>query len=101
MAKTAAAVQFGLTLSPLDGTLQPFTEEALEQIGGGRMQQQGQADGGKGGQRQGGRKKEVDGVNWVRFESAVKMVRQKCFRNTCTKDGGASTKHIMEEEERK
>lgn len=59
MAKTAAPVQFGLTLSPLDGTLQPFTEEALEQeVGGGRKQQQGQTDGGKGGHGRGGVSKE-------------------------------------------
>lgn len=60
MAKTAAPVQFGLTLSPLDGTLQPFTEEALEQVGGGRkqQQQQGQTDGGRGGHGQGGVSKE-------------------------------------------
>lgn len=54
MAKTAAPVQFGLTLCPLDGTLQPFTEEALEPVGGGRKQRQGQTDGGKGGHGRGG-----------------------------------------------
>lgn len=32
MAETAGSVQFGLTLGPLDGALQPSTEEALEPV---------------------------------------------------------------------
>lgn len=47
MAKAAASVQFGLTLSPLDGTLQPLAEKALEQVSGGGKQQRGRADGGQ------------------------------------------------------
>lgn len=45
MAETAGSVQFGLTLSPLDGALQPSTEETL-----GRVEEEnnnkGQTDGG-------------------------------------------------------
>lgn len=41
MTETAASVQLGLTFGPLDGALQPSTEEALEDgmrrcVGGGR-----------------------------------------------------------------
>lgn len=32
VAETAGSVQFGLTLSPLDGALQPSTEETLERV---------------------------------------------------------------------
>lgn len=47
MAEAAAPVQLGLTLSPLDGSLQPFTEEALE-VGRGQKQQQQDGGGGHG-----------------------------------------------------
>lgn len=33
MTETAGSVQLGLTLGPLDGALQPSTEEALEEGG--------------------------------------------------------------------
>lgn len=33
MTETAGSVQFGLTLGPLDGALQPSTEEALREGG--------------------------------------------------------------------
>lgn len=81
MAEAAAPVQLGLTLSPLDGTLQPFTEEALEQVGRGKKQQQ-QDGGGTGGH----------GWEWTGSG-------QKYFRDT--KDGGVKVRHVMEQEETK
>lgn len=71
MAETAGSVQFGLTLSPLDRTLQPSTEETLERLEVGE-QHQGPTDGGGGGGgrawhelqrgRRGGRESEKDGL---------------------------------------
>lgn len=53
MAEAAAPVQLGLALSPLDGTLQAFTEEALEQVGRGKKQQQQDGGGDMGGSGRG------------------------------------------------
>lgn len=84
MAEAAAPVQLGLTLSPLDGTLQPFTEEALE-VGRGKKQQQ--QDGGGGGTCVG-----VNGVRRVGVRTEVFQGHQRWRRENETRDGGGGDK---------
>jgi len=46
VAETAGSVQFGLTLGPLDGALQPPAEETLQRVERGEQRQEGGREGG-------------------------------------------------------
>ena len=92
MADAAGSVQFGLTLGPLDGALQPSAEETLEGGGGGGERTDG--GGGTSTERAG---VECGGVQ-VRVEvmavDKVRVVRVRCVQVTTKsnaerqKDGG-------------